>query len=106
MWKAISGGLSAAWVLGGCGNFLAEYVGGDIIPWDDPAASRLESAHYGMDIRRYDEYFSTLRGSNADPAGFDLLDVWSGSSLFGDWYAGMDLYGVNFVSAGQAPNQS
>ena len=86
--------------------FLAEYLGGDIIPWDDPASSIRESSHYGMDIRRYDELYSTVRGSNADLAGFDLLDIWSYGARFDDWTVGSGILGENFVSRGGAPNSS
>lgn len=86
--------------------FLAEYVGGDIIPRDNPASLTFQSSHYGMDIRRYDELFSAVRGSNGDPAGFDLLDIWADGSLFGDWTEGRSVLGENFVSAGGAPNDS
>jgi hypothetical protein len=32
--------------------FLADYIGGNIIPHDNPASEIKESSHYGMDIMR------------------------------------------------------
>jgi hypothetical protein len=88
--------------------FLADYVGGSILPQDNPASEYKESSHYGMDIMRYEnEIFSALRGSNSDGSGFDLLDIWSADALFEDWQVGKHVLGENFVANGSGePNDS
>jgi len=87
--------------------FLADYIGGSIIPQDNPASEYKESSHYGMDIMRYeDDIFSALRGSNSDASGFDLLDIWSADALFEDWQVGKNLLAENFVVNGPGEGNS
>jgi hypothetical protein len=87
--------------------FLADYIGGSIIPADNPASEYKESSHYGMDIMRYEtEIFSALRGSNSDPGGFDLLDVWSADALFEDWQVGKNVLAEDFVINGPGESNS
>jgi hypothetical protein len=81
--------------------FLADYIGGSIIPSDNPASETKESFHYGMEQMHYGtDIFSALRGSNSDPAGMDLLDIWSTDQLFGDWQVGKNVLGENLVQNG------
>jgi hypothetical protein len=78
--------------------FLADYIGGSIVPADNPASETKESSHYGMDQMHYgSDIFSALRGSNSDPAGMDLLDIWSADQLFEDWQVGKSVLGENLV---------
>lgn len=87
--------------------FLADYIGGNILPYDNPASEIKESSHYGMDIMRYqDEIFSALRGSNPDPSGMDLLDIWSADQLFEDWQVGKSVQGENFFANGPGEENS
>ncbi|MBW8886501.1 MAG: PEP-CTERM sorting domain-containing protein [Fibrobacteres bacterium] len=87
--------------------FLADYIGGNILPSDNPASENKESSHYGMDIMRYqDEIFSALRGSNSDASGMDLLDIWSSDAMFEDWQVGKIVQGENFVQNGPGVENS
>jgi hypothetical protein len=78
--------------------FYAAYIGGDAMTADNPDAFLKESAYYGMDLLRYDESFSALRGSNADMRGFDLVDIEGDGLRFGDWAVGTHLIGENFLT--------
>lgn len=87
--------------------FLADFVGGNIIPTDNPASPIKESDHFGMDIMRYEsELYSALNGSNSDPSGADWLSVWSGSSLFSDWQVGQSFLGEDVVLNGPGESNS
>lgn len=88
-------------------SFYAAYVGGDAFASDNPMSSIHESCFCGIDIVRYDEIFSALRGSNGDLSGFDNLDIWSYETRFSDWAVGQSLLAENFVSNGDGmPNTS
>jgi hypothetical protein len=80
--------------------FLADYLGGSAIPYDNPASDLKESSHFGMDQVHYDEAFSALRGSNADPSGFDLLDIWAYGRRFGEWAPGQSFLAENIYFNG------
>jgi hypothetical protein len=81
--------------------FAAAYVGGDALRLDNPASPIKESSYYGMDqVHTGSDIFSALRGSNADMGGFDLLDIWSADTRFGDWQAGQTLLAENLVANG------
>jgi hypothetical protein len=78
--------------------FLADYVGGSALAADNPASEEKESFHYGMDLMGYEDGpFSALRGSNSDPRGMDLLDIWSTEGFFADWHVGQSFLGENLV---------
>lgn len=78
-------------------SFFASYVGGSALPSDNPASPFNESCFCGIDQLHNDEIFSALRGSNTDPSGFDLIDIFSTEAAFGDWAVGQTLRAENFV---------
>lgn len=79
-------------------SFHAAYLRGSALTSDNPASSIQQSWFNGVELRRGDEIFSALRGSNFDRSGFDLIDIWSTDLDFGDWHVGQNLLGENFVS--------
>lgn len=81
-------------------SFYAAYVGGDAFTSDNPLSPYRQSCFCGIDIVRYDEVFSALRGSNGDLGGFDNLDIWSYETRFSDWTVGQSLLAENFVGNG------
>ncbi len=87
-------------------SFYAAYVGGSALTTDNPASEYKSSAQHGDEIRRYDEIFSALRGSNSDLSGFDLIDIWSYEVNFGDWYVGQSLNVENLVANGPGENST
>lgn len=78
-------------------SFYASYVGGTALDFDNPASPFTQSCFCGVEQRHYDEKFSTLRGSNSDRRGFDLIDIWSTDLDFPDWHVGQSLLAENFV---------
>jgi len=81
-------------------SFYSAYVGGSALPSDNPEAPIKQSSLLGVELRRYDEIFSAVRGSNSDRGGYDLIDIWSYDLNIGDWYVGQSLLGENFVMNG------
>lgn len=81
-------------------SFYASYVGGSALTSDNPASEFKQSSLQGIELRRYDEIFSALRGSNSDLSGYDLIDIWSYDLDFGDWHVGQSLLGENFIING------
>ncbi|MDB5104935.1 MAG: hypothetical protein JWP91_2624 [Fibrobacteres bacterium] len=87
-------------------SFYAAYVGGDALATDNPASPIKESCFCGVDQMHYaDDIFSALRGSNADPGGFDLLDIYSSEARFNEWGIGQIFRSENFTANGEGePN--
>jgi hypothetical protein len=88
-------------------SFYSEYIGGDALLEDNPLSELKETCYCGLDIRRYDEIFGAVRGSNFDPRGFDLIDVFSYEARFPDWAVGQNVIAENLVANGfTTPNSS
>lgn len=81
--------------------FLAQYVGGSAVPWDNPASEYHESDDYGMEIMRYEnEIYGSLRGSNSDPSGWDMLEISSSDAFPENWQVGQRFVAEDVVFNG------
>jgi hypothetical protein len=81
-------------------SFFSAYMGGDALTEDNPDSPIKESDFAGIDLVHHTDYFSALRGSNSDPGGFDLIDVYSDDTRIGDWTVGQILRAENLVANG------
>ena len=87
-------------------SFLSQYIGGDALTTDNPASPIKESSFAGVDQVHEGEIFSAVRGSNPDPSGFDLIDIFSEDARIGDWTVGQKLRGENFVENAEGAENS